>query len=137
MSLGRELVIAKSNGAGGYDAICVTEQRSLSINNELIDITKPNCASPGSRLVSMMHYGLQKMSFSGSGAFVNQAAVKDFIADAVNQVTNEYQIDVPGVGTFTGDALIATTDFSGDKTNELQKSFSCEMSGNVTFVAAT
>lgn len=138
MALGRSLVINRLVTAPStFAAICVTEQRSLTINNELVDITKPDCANPGGKLFSAMQYGVQKFSCSGAGAFVNNAAVKAAIASTVNQVVDRYKIDVPDVGTFEGDGLLATGELSGDKTNELQYSFSLELTGTVTFTPAT
>lgn len=135
MALGRMLTIARATAPSVFAAVCVTEQRSLEINNEEVDITKPNCASPGSKLVAAFQYGVQTMRISGAGAFVNAASYKALAADAVNQVVSNYQITVPDVGTFTGDGLVSMS-FSGDKSNELQADFKLSLTGTVTFVAA-
>ncbi|SOC38982.1 predicted secreted protein [Rhizobium subbaraonis] len=134
MALGRTLTLARSDGAGGFDLVCITEQRSLEINNEEIDITKPACLDPGSKLVLALMYGIQSVRFNGQGAFVSSATMKKVTADVVNQVVQTYQVSVPGVGTFEGDMLVSMT-FSGDKTNELQSDIRCAMSGVLTFVA--
>lgn len=135
MALGRMLTLARTDGAGAFTLACITEQRSLEINNEEIDITKPNCADPGSKLVLALMYGIQSIRFSGQGAFVSSAVMKSVAADAINQVVTEYQVTVPGVGTFEGDMLVSIT-LSGDKTNELQMDIRCAMTGVITFVAA-
>lgn len=135
MALGRQLTIARSDGAGAFTLACITEQRSLEINNEEIDITKPNCTDPGQKLTLALMYGIQSVRLAGQGAFVNSAVMKAIAADAINQVVTEYQIVVPGVGTFEGDALVSIT-FSGDKTNELQADIRAAMTGVITFVAA-
>ena len=132
MPLGRQLVIGQSDGASGYDALCVTEQRSLEINNEEVDITKPDCATPGSKLAYAAQYGIQTMRFQGSGAFVSAAAQKTAVANAVNQVVEEYEVTVPGVGTFVGDGLLSVT-LAGDKTNELQCDLRLTLTGAITF----
>ncbi|MDX3929223.1 MAG: phage tail protein [Shinella sp.] len=135
MALGRMLTLARSDGEGGFNLVCVTEARSLEINNEEIDITKPNCTDPGSKLVLALMYGVQSIRFTGAGAFVNTATMKVVSADAVNQVIETYQVSVPDVGTFEGDMLISMT-FSGDKSNELQSDLRCAMQGQVLFEAA-
>lgn len=137
MANGRELVIARDDGASGYEAVCVTGQRSLNINNEEIDITKPDCASPGSKLAYQAMYGIQSLTFSGAGAYVNNAAKKAVVADAVNQVTKEYRVTVPDIGTFTGDGILTTLDLSGEMTGELQASFTLKMTGTIVYVAAS
>ncbi|MDX0624344.1 phage tail protein [Sinorhizobium medicae] len=135
MALGRQLTLARSTGAGAFTLACITEQRSLEINNEEIDITKPSCTDPGSKLTLALMYGIQSIRFSGQGAFVDTVTMKAVTADAVNQVITEYQVTVPGVGTFEGDMLVSMT-FSGDKTNELQADLRCAMTGALTFVPA-
>ncbi|UXT47842.1 phage tail protein [Agrobacterium tumefaciens] len=135
MALGRTLTVARSDEADGFDLACVTEQRTLTINNEQIDITKPDCANPGSKLVRTLEYGVQSIDFSGQGAFVNTATMQAVVQDAVQQRKRVYQVSVPEVGTFEGDALLNVT-FSGDKTNELQAEISLAMSGVILFVAA-
>jgi predicted secreted protein len=133
MSLGRELVVARSDNAGAFALACITEQRTLSINNEQIDITKPDCMNPGSKLVRTLEYGVQSIDFSGQGAFVDNATMKAVALDAINQVKRVYQVTVPGLGTFEGDALLNIS-FNGDKTGELQVDLSFAMSGVIVFV---
>jgi predicted secreted protein len=134
MALGRTLTIARENNTGTFELLCITEGRSLEINNEEIDITKPDCAAPGSKLVLALMYGIQSIRITGQGAFVSNAVMKGAATDAVNQVVKAYQVTVPGVGTFEGDALLSMT-FSGDKTNEMQSDFRLSMTGVITFVA--
>lgn len=135
MALGRELVIKREMlPAGTYVSVCVTEARSLEINNEEIDITKPDCAAPGSKLTLALMYGVQRINVQIDGAVVNNTARAAMTADAVNQVITGYQIVVPGVGTFEADFLVSLT-FSGDKTNELQCQGRMSATGLVSFVA--
>ena len=136
MALGRQMIIARATAPGVFAALCVTAQRSLEINNEEVDVTKPNCASPGSKLAYAGMYGIQTLRVSGSGAFVNIASQKAAIADAVNQVITNYQITVPDVGVFVGDGLISVT-ASGEMTNEMQAEFRLTLTGAITFTPAT
>lgn len=135
MALGRTLTLARKGVSTTFDLACITEQRSLEINNEEIDITKPSCTDPGSKLTLALMYGVQSIRVTGQGAFVNTATMKSVATDAINQVVKAWQITVPGVGTFEGDCLISMT-FSGDKTNELQADIRLAMTGTITFVAA-
>jgi predicted secreted protein len=132
--LGRELVIARDAGAGSFVAACITEQRSLEINNEEVDITKPDCANPGGKLARAVMYGIQSVNFTGQGAFVDTVTMQAMVADAVGQVVKAYQVTVPSVGTFEGDGLISIT-FSGNKTGELQADIRLSLTGAVTFEA--
>jgi predicted secreted protein len=136
MALGRQMIIARATAPGTFAALCVTAQRSLEINNEEVDITKPDCASPGGKLAYAGMYGIQTFRVSGSGAFVNVASQKAAIADAVNQVVTNYQITVPDVGVFVGDGLISVT-ASGEMSNEMQAEFRLTLTGAITFTPAT
>nr|WP_250811668.1 phage tail tube protein [Neorhizobium tomejilense] len=135
MALGRTLTIARDDGTGDFELLCVTEQRSIEINNEEIDITKPDCAAPGSKLVLALMYGTQSIRVTGQGAFVSNATMKAVAANAINQVVEAYQISIPGVGTIEADGLLSMT-FSGDKTNEMQADIRLALTGATTFVAA-
>ncbi|SOC47094.1 predicted secreted protein [Rhizobium subbaraonis] len=131
MALGRELVISRSDGAGGFDPACITEQRSIQINNEEIDITKPDCLAPGSKLRKASMYGIQSIVVSGQGAFVSSTTMKTVAADAINQVVETYQVIIPGLGTFEGDAIFTGFTFSGDKSGELQNDITFSMNNAV------
>ncbi|TPF75270.1 phage tail protein [Brucella gallinifaecis] len=134
--MGRELVIKRfMNADQEFVSVCVSEARSLEINNEEIDITKPDCAAPGSKLVRSLMYGMQSIAVQLDGAFVGNAAQKAMTGDAVNQIVTQYQIVVPGVGTFEADFLVSMT-FSGDKTGELQAQGRMAATGEIGFVAA-
>ncbi|MEN5277311.1 phage tail tube protein [Brucella sp. TWI432] len=134
--MGRELVIKRMMEANQeFVSVCVSEARSIEINNEEIDITKPDCADPGSKLVRSLMYGMQSIAVQLDGAFVGNSAQKAMTADAVNQIVTEYQIVVPGVGTFEADFLVSMT-FSGDKTGELQAQGRMAASGVIGFTAA-
>jgi predicted secreted protein len=133
--LGRELVIARDAGSSTFAAACITEQRSLEINNEEVDITKPDCAAPGGKLARQLMYGVQALNVSGQGAFVDTVTMQAMVADAVGQLVKAYQVTVPEVGTFEGDGLISIT-FSGDKTGELQGDIKLSLTGAIVFTAA-
>lgn len=135
MNLGRALTLGVTDGAGGFEGVCVTNNRSLTINNNMIDLTKPDCVNPSDKLKYEADYGVQRVSFQLDGRFVNQAAQKRVLGNAFNQVTEAYQVTVPGLGTFTGDALVENATYSGEMEGELQASGTLAMSGNVTFVA--
>lgn len=137
MALGRNIIIAAATAPDTYAAICVTASRSFTINNEEVDITKPDCTAPGGKLASATQYGIQKLTYSGDGAYVNAAAQKQVVADAVAQTVKEYELTIPDVGTFVGDGILTSVAFNGDMTNEMQSSFALSFTGAVTFTPAS
>jgi len=137
MALGREMIIARATAPGVFASLCVAAQRSLTINNEEVDTTKPDCASPGGKLAYAAMYGIQTIRITGNGAFVNVASQKAVIADAVNQVVTNYQVTIEGIGTFVGDGLLSSVGLSGEMVNELQAEFQITLTGAITFTPAT
>ncbi|MGV0909262.1 phage tail tube protein [Martelella sp. FOR1707] len=135
--LGRELIIKRENPSETFDIVCIVEQRSLNINNEEVDITKPDCDDPGGVLKYASMGGIQSVRWSGSGAYINSATQALVLGDILGQTKGNYQVTVPGVGTFEGAMLMVSANFTGDKTGEL----ACDLAGtfqdDVAFVAAS
>ncbi|AMM84250.1 phage tail tube protein [Martelella sp. AD-3] len=137
MALGRELIIKRKNDATEeFDIVCVVEQRSLNINNEEVDTTKPDCDNPGGVLRYSSIGGVQSVRWSGSGAYVSSVTQALVLDDVLNQRKAEYQVTVPSVGTFEGLMTMLSANFQGDKTGEL----TCDLAGvfqqDVAFAAA-
>ncbi|MGV0817121.1 phage tail tube protein [Martelella sp. AMO21009] len=135
--LGRELIIKRKNASETFDIVCIVEQRSLNVNNEEIDTTKPDCAAPGGKLKYSSMAGAQSVRWSGSGAYTSTATQALVLEDVISQVPEEYQVTAPGVGTWEGHMLMVSANFTGDKTGEL----ACDLAGtfqdDVAFVAAS
>lgn len=136
MALGRELILKRKNASDTFDIVCIVEQRSLQINNEEVDTTKPSCTAPGGPLHFSAIPGIQSIRFSGNGAYVDNATAKLVTSDVLTQAITEYQIVVPSVGTFEGPLLLTSANFSGEKTNELQRDLAGVFIGKPEFEAA-
>lgn len=136
MALGRELILKRKNASDIFDPVCIVEQRSLQINNEEVDTTKPSCTAPGGPLHFSAIPGIQSIRFSGNGAHVDNATAKLVTLDILNQAIHEYQVVVPSVGTFEGSLLLTSANFTGEKTNELQRDLTGVFVGAVEFEAA-
>lgn len=115
--IGRSLLIKRGDGATPevFTTLCGLLARSFSINNNMIDVTVPDCITPAGKVTESMVYGVQSLSFTGSGLFDNDAAGIAFMNAARNQSTGNWQIIIPGWGTFQGPFVIESVSFSGDK----------------------
>ncbi|TPW29675.1 phage tail protein [Martelella alba] len=136
MALGRELIIKRKNDAETFDIVCVVEQRSLNINNEEVDTTRPDCDNPGGVLKYSSIGGVQSVRWSGSGAYVSSATQALVLQDILGQSLNDYQVTVPGVGTFEGPMRMLSANFQGDKTAEMTCDLAGVFDGDVAFEAA-
>ncbi|TCT28844.1 phage tail tube protein [Martelella mediterranea] len=136
MALGRELIIKRKSSSEAFDIVCVVEQRSLNINNEEVDTTKPDCENPGGVLKYSSIGGVQSVRWSGSGAYVSSATQALVLQDILGQTKSEYQVTVPSVGTFEGPMTMLSANFQGDKSGELTCDLAGVFDGSVVFAAA-
>ncbi|TCT28858.1 phage tail tube protein [Martelella mediterranea] len=137
MALGRELIIKRKSSSEAFDIVCVVEQRSLNINNEEVDTTKPECENPGGVLKYSSIGGVQSVRWSGSGAYVSSATQALVLQDILGQTKSEYQVTVPSVGTFEGPMTMISANFQGDKSGELTCDLAGVFDGSVVFAAAS
>lgn len=114
---GRELLIKRGDGAVAevFSSVCGIDARSITINNNLVDATVPDCAVPGGVVAEYQQYGVQSIGFTGSGIWTSSAAEKAVGADVIAQTAHNYQVIIPGFGTFQGETIIESLQLSGGK----------------------
>ena len=136
--IGRELLIKGGDGAASeqFTTICGFLARAFSINNNLVDTTVPDCALPGGIVREATTYGVQAVAFNGSGFFDSDAAGVAVANAALNQTTRNYEVIVPGWGTFKGSFKIENFQLSGDKEGSMEFEATFRLSGTATFTAA-
>lgn len=133
--LGRNLLV-QADLSGTYTNICGLTARSFSLNNEIIDISTPDCTDPSGKLVFEGQFGLQRFQVEGTALYTDEAAHNAIIAAALAQTAMTFKVTVPGYGTFVGSSLIETVEFSGDKAGALEGKLKISMTGAITFTAA-
>jgi predicted secreted protein len=90
------------------------------MSNASIDTTTPNCNDPSQPIVATARPGRQTVTFSGDGLFDSNAAGKAMFDDVRNQETDvNYQVIVPGIGSFTGPWFISDFQLNGDMEDPL------------------
>lgn len=118
----RELVVKRESDItpGTFVFVCGIRTRSFQMSNAQIDTTVPNCANPAAPIVATARPGRQTISFSGDGLFDSDEIGKAVADDARLQRTDKnYQVIVPGYGTFEGPFFVADFEFSGDMEDPL------------------
>ena len=118
----RELVIKRGDGASPevFTFVCGLRTRSFQMSNAQIDTTVPNCDNPAQPIVATSRPGRQTLTFSGDGLFDSDEVGQDVADDArLQRVTINYQVIVPGYGTFEGPFMISDFEFSGDMEDPL------------------
>jgi TP901-1 family phage major tail protein len=111
----RELVIKRESATPGtFVFVCGLRTRSFQMSNAQIDTTVPSCTDPSLPVIATARPGRQTIQFSGDGLFDNGTVGKAVADDARLQTTDKnYQVIIPGYGTFEGKFFVSDFEWSG------------------------
>lgn len=131
--LGRTFVLKSSDGAAGWIPIAGITSKSLDINGERVDATVPDANTPEGVLWRCTLDGVKSVDFSGDGKMVPGVPMSRLVTTAMSQeMTDDYQLIVPGLGTFEGTYSI-NLGLGDDGT--VTFSISAQSQGAITFTA--
>lgn len=137
--LGRALLVKIGDGADPevFSNLCGLNSKALTINNSSIDVTTPDCSTPGGALWTETLNGLKNVTVTGDGFFEDSASESrmNTVAMAADNSCN-FTITVPAFGTYAGTFRIASLEFGGETESGVTYSLSLESTGAVTFTAA-
>ena len=134
--LGRLMLIKMGDGAGGFSSIAALKSKTLSINNNAVDVTTPDPIDPEGPLWAELLNGGTNIAVSGSGFAVKTAAEAQLVALSMSgDAVEDFQITVPNVGTFEGPFLVATADLGGEQEDGVTFGLSLNSAGPVEFTA--
>ena len=137
--LGRALLVKIGDGdsdSESFNNLCGLNSKSLTINNSGIDVTTPDCTKQNGQLWTENLAGLKSVSVSGDGCFEDETTETraNTVAMEADNVAN-FEIFVPGFGTYDGAFRIATLEFGGETEGGVTYSISLESTGEVEFTA--
>lgn len=136
--LGRALLVKIGDGevSETFANLCGLNSKTLTVNNSSIDVTTPNCTTPGGALWTETLAGVKNVSVSGDGFFEDSAAElrANTIAMAADNVAN-FEIVVPDFGTYAGEFRMDSLEFGGETEGGVTYSLSLSSNGAVTFTA--
>jgi len=136
--LGRALLVKIGDGADPevFSNLCGLNSKALTINNSSIDVTTPDCSTPGGALWTETLNGLKNVTVTGDGFFEDSASETrmNTVAMAADNSCN-FTITVPAFGTYAGAFRIASLEFGGETEGGVTYSLSLESTGAVTFTA--
>ena len=118
-----------------YETMCGLNSRSLTMDGDVIDVTTIDCTGGGGKLFQEMVAGTSKVSFSGSGFFENKAQVSALVTSKLQGTgINDYQVIVPGLGTFEGKFICENIGTAGEiNGGAVTLEFGLSSTGTVTF----
>ncbi len=130
---GRKLRVKYDSG-GGAAVIAGARTDSLTINNEMIDVTDKDDAGVRTLLDDI---GVKSLSMQCEGVLVDDT-LADLARDATeNAALHDMEFEDTGIGTYAGEFFISSFEYSGAEGTD-PATFSCqfESSGAITFTPA-
>ncbi|MDE4059771.1 phage tail tube protein [Phaeobacter gallaeciensis] len=130
---GRAFLVKISDGAAGFTVFGGMTSKSLKINGERIDATTPDPTTPEGIMWRETLAGAKSVDASGDITLVGDAAEARAVTIAMGDPgTDDFEIVVPGVGTFAG-TFSVDLEFGDD--GKATASISLASTGAVTFTA--
>lgn len=138
---GHDAYIKFGNGASpseSFTAYAGMQNVSLSINNNLIDVTAPDASDPGGVLFKETIGGVKSLSVSGDGLFGDHATQVRVNTVALSDDPHlNVEITIDGYGTYKGKFGISSFELTGGTDSALTFSATFENNGAVTYTADT
>ncbi|OWU83808.1 hypothetical protein ATO6_15355 [Oceanicola sp. 22II-s10i] len=136
---GRELLVKIGDGevSEAFATLCGLNSKSITINNNEVDVTTPDCTTPGGALWTEVLSGAKRVSISGNGFFEDSTAETRLNTVAMSaDARANFQIIVPDFGTFEGEFHLASCEYGGETEGGVTYTITLNSSGAVTFTAA-
>lgn len=122
--------------AAPFPNLCGMRSKTMTINNNEVDVTTADCVDPGGPLWTKVMEGVKRLNVSGNGFFEATASEKALATTALSGTPmDEFEIVVPELGTFSGTFLISSYELGGEMEGGITSSFSLASSGPITFTA--
>lgn len=136
---GRTLLIKIGDGASpteAFDTMCALTTKTLTINNEVIDVTTADCTTPSGPLWSEVMDGIKSVSIAGNGVSKKDDAEERLAEVAISATPSvNLQVVVPNFGTFAGRFFVSSMELGGEQSGGITFSLAAQSSGAVTFTA--
>jgi TP901-1 family phage major tail protein len=121
-----------TTGSSNYVTIGGIQNARITLDRGDADVT--NQGSPSKHRELLEAAGIFKMSVSGDGVF-DSAAPQDTLRSIMMQgLHRNWQVIVPGQGTYSGAFMVTKLEFGGPHEKEVTMQISLESAGLISFV---
>jgi TP901-1 family phage major tail protein len=129
---GSSLLVKIGDGASSeaFTTVGGLRSTSISLNDEAVDVTTMDSSNQRELLANG---GIQTISISGSGVFTDAASETTLRGKFGASTFSNFQIIIPGFGTYTGPFMVASLEYSGEYNGEVTYSVTLEGSGAIAF----
>lgn len=116
-----------------FTAVGGLRASSVTFNTEQVDITSADDTSKWRQL--LQGAGIMSLSISGSGVWKADTAALNARTRAMNanQYLDNWQIVIPGLGTFSGAFQFTNLKYDGGFNKEVTYDMTLESAGDITF----
>ena len=121
------------SGGPTFTTVAALQTKEIQISTELVDVT--NQDSSGKWREALEGAGIKKASISGRGVFSDSATENAVLTSVTNGTIKQWQVVVPGLGTFQGLFQVTQMSYSGAHDKEVQYDVRLESAGAVSFSA--
>jgi TP901-1 family phage major tail protein len=128
---GRDILIKIDVGGGTYTAIGGMRAKQLRLNNAPVDVSDADSSNQWREL--MMGAALKSVEVSGSGVFKDSATETQLTTTLTNSLTPNFQMVLPGVGTFQGAFAVPQISYGGNHEGEMTFDATFQSAGAITF----
>lgn len=134
-SRGRNILLKISDGTspGSFTSIAGLRSKTITINNETVDITTSDNA-PWRQLLD--NSGARTVSISGSGVFQDDAAVNSIEDLVMDGTTQEFQAVFENGDIIQGVFQVTSFEYGGEHTSEQTYSVSLESAAVCSLIRA-
>lgn len=135
---GRALLIKIGDGADPevFTTLCALQSKTITINNEEIDVTTPDCDTPEGPMWTEVLDGTKRVSFSGNGISKGRAEeIATLTAVLADTPIANLEVIIPNFGTFSGAFFFSSFELGGEQSGGITMSLSAASSGPVVFAA--
>ncbi|TQS72756.1 phage major tail protein, TP901-1 family [Rhodobacteraceae bacterium] len=135
---GRTLLVKLDTKTGesapDFSVLCALNAKTLTINNEEIDVTSADCDDPGGRLWTEVLDGVSRLSFTGNGTSKKDTAEVRLAAVSLSAPpVIRAQVVVPNFGLFECDLFVQSFELGGEMTGGVTFSLTAASTGKVDF----
>lgn len=133
--VGRAVLIrVDSDGGGNFVTVGGMRSKSISFNNEQVDVTDSDSSNQWRELLAGA--GIKSATITGSGVFKDSAGEEDVRGYFFAATHADYQFTVPDFGTVEGAFQVTSLDYAGEHNGEATFSMTFESAGALTWTAA-
>lgn len=130
---GRDIIV-KMDISSTFTTVAGAKQQSISVTDGNTDVS--SASSPSAWREMLAGTGVKAVDVSMSGIFHDDESHAQLMANKLARATPDFQVIMPGLGTFEGPFVIGDIQYAGNFDGEATYTIPLQSAGEITFTAA-